>query len=62
MKRRETFKYLIAGAVGGTALATTAAGCKTNGVDDSTKAVKEKYYGRTPSEIEHDQKVNEEIF
>ena len=62
MKRRETFKYLIAGAVGGTALATTAAGCKTNGVDDSTTAVKEKYYGRTPSEIEHDQKVNEEIF
>ena len=62
MKRRETFKYLIAGAVGGTALATTASGCKTDGTDAAAGKVSEKYYGRTPSEIEHDKKVNEAIY
>ena len=62
MKRRETFKYLIAGAVGGTAIAATASSCKMDGAIDETAEIKEKYYGRTPSEIEHDRKVNEEIY
>jgi len=60
MKRRETFKYIIAGTVGGATIATTVSGCK---LDDPTEAlITEKFYGRTPSEIEHDQKVNETIY
>jgi len=62
MKRRETFKYLLAGTVGGAAIATTASGCKIKVNEEDKSQVNEKYYGRTPSEIEHDKKVNEAIF
>ncbi len=61
MKRRETFKYLIAGAVGGATI-VTATGCKTDGTESAAIDTDEKYYGRTPAEMEHDQKVQEAIY
>ena len=63
MKRRETLKTLLVGTVAGTTLG--AIGCKTDQTDQKTKPevkTEQPYYGRTPNEIEHDQKVMAETF
>lgn len=63
MDRRDTLKTLLVGTVGGATLGTI--GCKTDGtptdVDTSTKG-DAPLYGRTPSELVHDEKINAETF
>lgn len=62
MKRRDSLKYLLIGTVGGTVIASSGS-CKsdvTEGVVE--EVIDNKLYGRTPSEITHDEKVNEEIY
>ncbi|MEM9546173.1 MAG: gluconate 2-dehydrogenase subunit 3 family protein [Bacteroidota bacterium] len=63
MKRRESLKALLIGGLAGTATVTTL-GCKPEAIVEEETIVsdKRKGYGRTPSELEHDKKVNEEIF
>lgn len=60
MNRRESFKTLLVGAVAGATIGTTTA-CKTDPkettADNSTSNQSQEYYGRTPSELEHDAKV-----
>ena len=63
MKRRDTLKALLVGGIAGTATLSTV-GCKT---EAESKAAQEaltapKGYGRTPSEIAHDERINAEIF
>jgi len=63
MKRRETFKYLLAGAVGGAVITTGASSCKADSTEVAAgDQANEKHYGRTPAEIEHDLKVKNEIY
>jgi Gluconate 2-dehydrogenase subunit 3 len=64
MKRRESLKTMLVGALGGAAL-VSAPGCKTepktteNAVENNPTT---EGYGRTPAELEHDKKVNESEF
>jgi Gluconate 2-dehydrogenase subunit 3 len=64
MKRRESLKTMLAGALGGAALAAVP-GCKTEPktsdsiVDTSTTT---EGYGRTPAELAHDEKVNQSVY
>lgn len=64
MKRRETLKSLLVGGIAGTAVVGVGAlSCKTdNHVDKKeTEEVGSDVYGRTPSEIEHDKKINAQV-
>ena len=62
MKRRESFKVILVGTVAGATLAS-AAGCKTEpAIEEAAQATNNKLYGRLPAEIEHDEKINAEIF
>lgn len=61
MKRRDTLKTLLVGTIGGATLASVP-GCRT----DTGEAIVEKkstgLYGRTPAEIEHDEKISAEVY
>ncbi len=60
MKRRDSLKYMLVGTIAG-ATVTSTTSCNTeNGevVKEEVKKTEEKLYGRVPSEIEHDEKVN----
>ena len=65
MKRRDSLKYLLVGTIGGAAIGSSS-GCKTgkpgeegSGINETTDS---KLYGRTPSEIKHDEKVNADSY
>jgi len=63
MKRRDSLKYMLVGTIAG-ATVTSTTSCKTE-IDDAKGVVKDNtknLYGRTPSEIEHDDKVNVETY
>jgi hypothetical protein len=63
MKRRDSLKYMLVGTIAG-ATVTSTTSCKTE-IDDAKGVVKDNtknLYGRTPSEIEHDDKVNLETY
>ena len=61
MDRRETLKSLLIGGVAGASI--TATGCKTENLNEVTDELKAgNGYGRTPSEVEHDQKLNAEVY
>jgi hypothetical protein len=59
MKRRESLKYMLVGTIAG-ATVTSSSSCKTETgeVKEEMKKTEENLYGRTPKEIEHDEKVN----
>jgi len=62
MKRRDTLKYLLIGTIGGATIGSTSS-CNfdpTN--EDIAEAAKGNLYGRIPSEIAHDKKVDGEIY
>jgi len=60
MKRRDSIKSLLVGGIAGASL--TATGCQIDvNLADNTE-VKSKGYGRTSSELEHDERVQAEIF
>ncbi|MEL6923026.1 MAG: gluconate 2-dehydrogenase subunit 3 family protein [Bacteroidota bacterium] len=65
MKRRDSIKTLLIGAVAGAGL-TTGVGCQTDGT--GTEAVKEQVseqeglYGRLPKEIARDQRIKNEVY
>ncbi|MFT4665099.1 MAG: hypothetical protein ACI8YQ_002576 [Polaribacter sp.] len=62
MKRRDSLKYLLVGTIGSTTIGSIT-GCKTDQPLDEEKATAtENVYGRTPSEIEHDEKIKEESY
>ena len=65
MKRRETLKTLLIGAVGGASAASTI-GCKTDvpagGNDGNKEVANNELYGRLPHEVERDQKLRAEIY
>lgn len=62
MKRRDSLKYLLIGTIGGATIGT-ASSCKNDSVgDDIVDTTKEKLYGRIPSEIAHDKKIEGEIY
>lgn len=63
MKRRDSLKYMLVGTIAG-ATVTSTTSCKTE-IDDAKGVVKDNtknLYGRIPSEIEHDDKVNLETY
>lgn len=63
MKRRDSLKYMLVGTIAG-ATVTSTTSCKTE-IDDAKGVVKDNtknLYGRIPSEIEHDDKVNIETY
>ena len=63
MKRRDSLKYILVGTIAG-ATVTSTTSCKTE-IDDAKGVVKDNtknLYGRIPSEIEHDDKVNVETY
>ena len=60
MKRRETLKSLLVGGIAGTTVGVGVVGCK-NEPKPTQEVIEEpvgNVYGRTPSEIEHDEKIN----
>jgi len=64
MKRRETLKSLLVGGIAGTAaLGAGALSCKSDPIEEITEsvAVSSELYGRTPAEIEHDNKINSQV-
>jgi len=63
MKRRDSLKYMLVGTIAG-ATVTTTTSCKTeNGkIEEEVITKDENLYGRTPSEIEHDEEVNAETY
>jgi hypothetical protein len=61
MDRRETLKSLLIGGVAGASL--TATGCKGGSIDEVVDdVITGNGYGRTPSEQEHDRKLNSEDY
>ena len=60
MKRRDTFKTLLIGGIAGAAITTNA--CKEEIEIPLEEHVDENLYGRIPSELMHDEKVNAESF
>lgn len=66
MKRRDSIKTLLIGAVAGAGLTTGAAGCQTDAAD-AVEEVKDavtggEYYGRLPHEIERDKRLMSEEY
>ena len=61
MKRRDSLKTLLVGTIGGATL-TTIPSCKTEPTEETIKTNPSGLYGRTPAEIEHDKKVNAEVY
>lgn len=62
MDRRDTLKTLLVGGIAGAAVMTTM-GCEPDIKTESKQVTSdEKLYGRTPSEILHDKKVNAEEY
>lgn len=62
MKRRDTLKTLLVGTIGGATLASVP-GCRTDA--DGKEPVDKKetgLYGRTPKEIEVDEKIHAEVY
>jgi len=61
MDRRETLKSLLIGGVAGASI--TATGCKVENLNEVVDELKAgNGYGRTPSEVEHDHKLNAEVY
>ena len=61
MDRRETLKSLLIGGVAGASL--TATGCKGGNLNEVVDEIAVgNGYGRTPSEMEHDHKINDEVY
>jgi len=61
MKRRDSLKTLLIGGIAGATIPLQ--GCKTDPIENTEVVVSNgNVYGRTPSEKEHDEKVNAEIF
>ncbi|MEL6592128.1 MAG: gluconate 2-dehydrogenase subunit 3 family protein [Bacteroidota bacterium] len=61
MDRRESLKTLLIGSIAGASMGVAA--CTPGEKEASVPAApKEKYYGRTPEEIERDEKIKAEIF
>jgi len=59
MKRRDSLKYMLVGTIAGaTVTSTTSCKSEKGEVKEEVKKSGENLYGRTPSEIEHDEKVN----
>ena len=62
MKRRDSLKALLVGTIGSAALVTsTSCNNDTTSSEDVPSVVPSGLYGRTPSEIEHDEKVKAEV-
>ncbi|MEL7531027.1 MAG: gluconate 2-dehydrogenase subunit 3 family protein [Bacteroidota bacterium] len=61
MDRRESLKALLIGSVAGASMGVAACTPGTKEAEVAT-AAKQKYYGRTPEEIERDEKIKAEIF
>ncbi|MEM8890054.1 MAG: gluconate 2-dehydrogenase subunit 3 family protein, partial [Bacteroidota bacterium] len=63
MDRRESLKNILLGTIAGATVAGAATSCEVPAkVEEQKTPEKEKYYGRTPEEIEYDKKVMAEIF
>ncbi len=61
MDRRDTLKSLLIGGVAGASLSTV--GCKPNEIVEAASDIIPGHgYGRTPSEMEHDQNINAEVY
>jgi hypothetical protein len=60
MKRRDTFKYLLIGTIGGATIGTST-GCEKTG-ESAADLPRAKGYGRTPEEMKHDEKVMAEEY
>lgn len=61
MDRRESLKSLLIGGVAGASL--TATGCREGNLNEIVdEVVVGNGYGRTPSEMEHDRKLNSEVY
>lgn len=60
MDRRQSLKTLLAGSAGVAAISVGVTSCKTETALDAKVA--EGIYGRTPSEIKHDERVLSEVF
>ena len=63
MDRRDSLKTLLVGTIGGLTL-TSVNGCKTetSASKETLKETHSKLYGRTPEELEHDKKIQSEIY
>lgn len=61
MDRRESLKSLLIGSVGVAGIATGVTSCKTDS-SGLPQIESPPLYGRTPKEIEHDDKINAEVF
>jgi len=63
MKRRDSLKYMLVGTIGGATIGGMAS-CKSEagGVEGAAEKPIAGLYGRTPKEMEHDEKVNAEIY
>ena len=59
MKRRDSLKALLVGTIGSAAIVSST-GCNNEAtkIDDVSEVAPTGLYGRVPSEIEHDEKVN----
>ncbi len=61
MKRRETLKTLLIGGIAGTSMASVA--CNTDAIDETgNESLQSQGYGRTPSELAHDESIKAEIY
>ena len=62
MKRRDSLKYLLVGTIGGATIVSSTSCNDDSSSDKELTLDNNNLYGRTPSEIAHDQKVQSEIF
>ena len=60
MKRRDTLKSLLVGGLAGASISSV--GCKIENIEVPPPESDEKYYGRTPKEVERDAQLMEEVF
>ena len=63
MKRRDSLKALLVGTIGSAAIVgSTSCNNEIANVEDLSNVSTDGLYGRTPKEIEHDEKVNSEVY
>ncbi|MFK7922469.1 MAG: gluconate 2-dehydrogenase subunit 3 family protein [Bacteroidia bacterium] len=62
MDRRESLKTLLIGSLAGASMGVAACTPASKEAEVAATTAKTKYYGRTPKEIEHDEKIKAEIF